>query len=86
MYKKGAKVWKYKNLVYFCSRFERSEFIETMGNRTAKAGPIVGKEISVFGTTKRFEKKSFEKTLKSIWQKQIKNYLCSRFGNEATFK
>jgi len=31
-------------------------------------------------------KKSFEKTLKSLGGFEKSNYLCSRFGNKATFK
>jgi len=71
MSKKGVKVWKYKNLDYFCSRFERSEFIETVGYRTAKVGSLVGKEISVFGTTKRFEKKFRKNFKKSLAETKI---------------
>jgi len=36
-------------------------FIETVGYRTAKVEPLVGKEISIFGATKRFEKKVSKK-------------------------
>ncbi|MDX8341295.1 hypothetical protein SLH46_19000 [Draconibacterium sp. IB214405] len=73
-------------MITFAAALREAQFIERMGYRTAKAGPVVATEISVFRATIRFKKKSFEKTLKSIWQKQNKNYLCSRFGNEATFK
>jgi hypothetical protein len=36
MSKKGVKVWKYKNLAYFCSRFERSDVHRKNGIRNGR--------------------------------------------------
>ena len=64
-----------KTLITFAAALREAKFIETMGFRTAKAEPEVVKEISVFKTSVRFENKSFEKTLKRVWQKQKHVYL-----------
>ncbi|KJF41615.1 hypothetical protein LH29_24570 [Draconibacterium sediminis] len=43
MSKKGVKVWKYKNLDYFCSRFERSDVHRNGGIQNGK-GRVVSWE------------------------------------------
>ncbi|WP_319499377.1 hypothetical protein [uncultured Draconibacterium sp.] len=50
-------------MITFAAALREAQFIETMGLRTAKAGPVVGAKISVFETTNG-SKKKFRKNFK----------------------